>query len=55
MKHPVEDMISKSVSDLYSIRRRLEKNSPDCRETDLAITKLDEAAMWIKQIPIPLD
>lgn len=42
------------VSNLYAIRRTIEKNSFDCREKSLALTKLDEACMWYKSIPVVL-
>ena len=40
------------VGDIYQIRRALEKEAPSCRERSLAITKLDEATFWLKEIPI---
>ena len=48
-----EGDISSIVGDLYMIRRKLEASS-NCRETSLSITKIDEAAMWIKQIPVQM-
>lgn len=42
------------IGTLYQVRRFIEKEMPKCREASLAITKLDEAAMWYKQIPVEL-
>lgn len=43
------------VAGLYSIRRTIERNSPNSREKSLALTKIDEACMWYKQIPIVME
>ena len=40
---------------IWTARRKIEKECPKCREASLAITKLDEAAMWYDQIPVPID
>lgn len=50
-----ERVVREAVSKLYEIRRNLEKDIPNSRERSLSITKIDEAAMWIKQIPVKID
>lgn len=50
-----EEAVHETVSDIWRIRRRLEKGFHRSRELSLTLTKLDEAAMWAKQIPIELD
>lgn len=43
------------VSDIYMIRRKIQKELPDEWERMLALSKLDEAAFWIKSIPVDMD
>mgnify|MGYP003320868234 CR=1 FL=1 len=43
---------AKIVGDIYAVRREVEKTYPPSRERSLALTKLDEAALWIKATPL---
>lgn len=47
-----EDPTPKILGDIYMIRRRVEKSYSSGRERSLVLTKLDEAAMWLKTIPV---
>jgi hypothetical protein len=46
-----ERAVTSAVTDIWQVRRRLETDTPPSRERSLAMTKLDEAAFWIKSIP----
>lgn len=47
-----KDPSTKIVGDIYTVRREVEKTYPPSRERSLVLTKLDEATMWLRSIPI---
>lgn len=47
-----KDPSTKILGDLYEVRKELEASYPPSRERSLAMTKLDEAALWIRATPL---
>lgn len=39
------------ITSLARTRRMVEVDAPTSREKSLVLTKIDEAAMWVRQIP----
>ena len=48
-------LIRDCVTDIYAIRRKLERKFGQSHEKQTAIDKLDEATFWIKSIPIVME
>lgn len=48
-------LIGEVVGDIYATRRKVMKNFEPCRERSLVLTKLDEAAMWARNLPIDME
>lgn len=50
-----DEPMTEIVGHIYWARRGIDKHLPSCREASLALTKLDEAVMWLKSIPVEID
>ena len=55
---PVEEhgkLVGEVVGDIYAMRRKVLETFDPCRERSLVLTKLDEAALWARNLPIEMD
>lgn len=55
MEEKWDSALREIVTGLYQVRRLVEKEAPKCREASVTLTKIDEAAMWAKSIPLDMD
>lgn len=53
--HEHEESISYCKADIYSVRRKVESEFRPSKEKDIVMMKLDEAAMWLNQVPVVFD